>query len=99
MVGLAGGVLSFLVYGLVDAVTLGAKPSGALWAMRLRLPVGLDVDADTDDQVSKAFKTIVVTHARHGRAQRKQPSQTMAVSPGMHPQMTITECNGQPVTN
>ena len=60
---------------------------------------GLDVGADADDQVSKAFKTIVVSHAEMVGHRRKRPGQTMAVSPGMQPQMTITECNEQPVTN
>jgi len=32
-VGLLLGLLSYLVYGLTDAITLGAKPTGLLWLM------------------------------------------------------------------
>src|SRR5580704_18535025 len=66
----------------VDLHPTGASDVGALYHRTGDLQVGnvgaeqderagLEVDADTDDQVSKAFKTIVVTHARHGRAQAK----------------------------
>lgn len=33
LLGLAGGVLSLLIYGLLDTLTLGMKPGAALWGM------------------------------------------------------------------
>jgi putative inorganic carbon (HCO3(-)) transporter len=44
LVGLAGGVLAFVGYGLVDAVTLGAKPAGALFVMLGLAPAILAVE-------------------------------------------------------
>jgi putative inorganic carbon (HCO3(-)) transporter len=40
VLGLGGGLLGYFVYGLTDAVALGAKP-GFLWWMMLGLIVGL----------------------------------------------------------
>ena len=65
--------------GPVDLNPTGASDVGALYHRTGDLQVGnvgaeqdertgLDVDADTDNQVSKAFKTIVVSHARHGQS-------------------------------
>ena len=44
VVGLAAGVLAFVGYGLVDAVTLGAKPAGALFVMLGLAPAILAVE-------------------------------------------------------
>lgn len=44
IVGLAAGVLAFVGYGLVDTVTLGAKPAGALFVMLGLAPAILAVE-------------------------------------------------------
>jgi O-antigen ligase len=44
VVGMAGGVLAYLGYGLVDAVTLGAKPAAALFVMLGLAPAILAVE-------------------------------------------------------
>ena len=51
--GLGGGLLGYFVYGLTDAVALGAKP-GFLWWWLLALATGLYklVEKETKEAVS-----------------------------------------------
>jgi putative inorganic carbon (HCO3(-)) transporter len=54
VVGLAGGVLAYVGYGLVDTMTLGAKPVAALFAMMGLVPAILTAESARVDEQAPA---------------------------------------------